>query len=78
VQQLDDYDLNMGFVRHFRTSFKHEACGSVTGLSRLIAEGLASDPGRFETGFCGGCLDEFPIGPDGEFVWPDDGSKVGA
>lgn len=70
-----------GFERPVRKSYKHLKCGGVTTMAQPIAETLARDPGFYSGGFCAYCKTHFPIetyGQDGEFVWLDDGSKVGS
>lgn len=66
-----------GFVRPVRRSYKHLKCGTVTTMSQSIAETYARDPKFYGGTFCCGCGTHFPVGEDGEFVWDDDGSKVG-
>jgi hypothetical protein len=70
-----------GFVRPVRRSYRHEKCGGVTSMSQAIAETYARDPGFYSGTFCTSCGAHFPIatfGQLGEFVWIDDGSKVGS
>ena len=50
-----------------------KGCGTVTTMSRAIAETYARDPGFYGGTFCCGCSAHFPVGETGEFVW-DDGS----
>ncbi len=66
-----------GFVRPVRSSYKHLKCGSVTSMGRALAETYARDPGFYSGTFCCTCRAHFPVGENGEFVWVDDGSKVG-
>lgn len=66
-----------GFVRPVRTEYRHEKCGTVTTMGRLIAETYARDPNYYGTTFCCACQGYLPVGKDGEFVWTDDGTKVG-
>jgi hypothetical protein len=66
-----------GFVRPVRRSYKHLKCGSVTTMGRALAETYARDPGFYSGTFCCNCGAHFDVGENGEFVWVDDGSKVG-
>jgi hypothetical protein len=66
-----------GFVRPVRTSYKHEKCGNVTSMNRAIAETYAHNPKFYGATYCATCRDHFPVGADGEFIWVDDGTKVG-
>jgi len=70
-----------GFVRPVRRTYRHLKCGGVTTMSEAIAETYARDPGFYSGTFCVDCCAHFPIssfGQEGEFVWIDDGSKVGS
>jgi len=69
-----------GFVRPVRRTYKHLKCGGVTTMSQAIAETYARDPSFYSGTFCCDCSAHFPIetyGQEGQFVWIDDGSKVG-
>jgi hypothetical protein len=70
-------ELAKGFVRPVRTSYKHLNCGTVTTMGFTIAETYARDPKFYGATFCCTCGDHFPVGEDGQFIWLDDGSKVG-
>ncbi len=52
-------------------------CGVVTTMAQSIAETYARDPRFYGGTFCAGCRAHFPIGPEGEFIWVDDGTRVG-
>jgi hypothetical protein len=70
-----------GFVRPVRRTYRHLKCGGVTTMSQAIAETYARDPRFYSGTFCLDCGAHFPIesfGQDGQFVWIDDGSKVGS
>lgn len=67
-----------GFVRPVRRSYRHTKCGSVTSMSQAIAETYARDPSFYSGTFCVACGVHAPVGVDGEFVWIDDGTKVGS
>lgn len=52
-------------------------CGEATKMAQEIAETYARDPGFYGSTFCCFCKTHAPVGEDGEFVWADDGSRVG-
>ena len=54
-----------------------KGCQSVTTMGQAIAETYARSPGFYGGTFCATCGDHFPVGRDGEFVWVDDGERVG-
>lgn len=66
-----------GFVRPVRRSYKHLTCGAVTMMGPALAETYARDPKFYGGTFCATCRAHFPVGEHGEFVWVDDGKKVG-
>jgi hypothetical protein len=74
---LSEADRAQGFVRPVRTAYRHETCGTVTTMGRPIAETYAAKPGFYGQTFCCACRIYRPVGAAGEFVWLDDGSKVG-
>jgi hypothetical protein len=75
---LPPEDRAKGFVRPLRASYKHEKCGTVTNMPKPIAETYARQPGYYGSTFCACCACYLPVGLNGEFVWLDDGKKVGA
>ena len=52
-------------------------CDAVTTMAQEIAETYAAAPEFYGATYCATCRDHFPVGADGEFVWLDDGSRVG-
>lgn len=52
-------------------------CQTVTTMSRGIAETYAREPGFYGGTFCTYCGKHMPVGRRGEFVWLDDGTRVG-
>jgi len=74
---LSDEERAKGFVRPVRRSYQHEKCGAVTTMGTALAETYARDPKFYGATYCATCRDHFPVGPRGEFVWDEDGSKVG-
>jgi hypothetical protein len=70
-----------GFVRPVRDAYRHLKCGTITTMSRDIAETYARDPAFYSGTFCTTCRGHFPVGEDGEFTWYEndgsEGPKVG-
>lgn len=54
-----------------------KGCGAVTSMGQAIAETYARNPNFYGATFCVQCGKHLPVGPDGEFVWIDDGTRVG-
>lgn len=54
-----------------------KGCGVVTTMGRDIAETYARNPSYYGATFCCGCGTHLRVGADGEFVWDEDGSRVG-
>lgn len=52
-------------------------CGQVTSMGQAIAETYARDPSYYGSTFCCHCGKHLRVGAGGEFVWLDDGSRVG-
>lgn len=52
-------------------------CGFVTTMGRTIAETYAREPRFYGSTMCVACGKHLRVGADGEFVWVDDGSRVG-
>lgn len=71
---LCEDERKKGFVRPYRDSYKHLACGTVTTMGRALSETYARDPGFYSHTFCVTCNKHLPVG---EFVWTADGQKVG-
>lgn len=74
---LAEEERAKGFVRPVRRSYKHLKCGGITRMGQTIAETYARDPHFYSGTFCCDCGSHFPVGEDGQFVWLDDGTKVG-
>jgi len=74
---LSEAELAKGFVRPVRWTYIHEVCGAATTMSQAIAETYARDPQFYSGTFCVKCKGHYPVGPEGEFVWDGDGTKVG-
>jgi len=52
-------------------------CGTLTMMSRALAETYARDPHFYSGTFCCGCGKHFPVGESGEFVWDGTDERVG-
>lgn len=63
---LSEEERQKGFVRPVRKSYKHKECGSVTTMSRKLAETYARDPKFYGSTFCCHCKGHFPVK---EFIW---------
>lgn len=78
---LSEEERSKGFVRPVRQSYLHEGCGTVTTMSRPIAETYAREPQFYGATFCVRCGTHLPVGEHGEFVWVENGvptaEKVG-
>lgn len=74
---LSDEERKKGFIRPVRDSYRHKVCGQVTTMPRKIAETYARNPGFYGATFCCTCGEYLPVGEHGEFIWLDDGTKVG-
>lgn len=74
----DDEMHKKGFIRPIRLSYKHLKCGGITTMPHAIAETYACDPAYYGSTFCCICGGYFPVGPNGEFIWLDNGEKVGS
>ena len=74
---LSESERKKGFVRPFRDMYRHNKCGTITTMSRSIAETYARDPHFYSGTFCLHCKAHFPVGEDGEFTWMEnDGSEI--
>lgn len=74
---LAEEERAKGFVRPYRNEYTHLKCGTITNMSRTIAETYARDPFFYSGTFCVHCRGHFPVGPKGEFVWVGTNEKVG-
>jgi hypothetical protein len=75
---LSEEERAKGFVRPLRREYRHtggRACGVVTSMSLPLCETYARDPGFYGATYCVGCRMHLPVG---EFVWDEDGQKVGS
>lgn len=72
---LSEKDRAKGFVRPYRESYRHTVCGSVTTMSRGIAETYARNPKFYGATYCVKCAKHRPLA---EFVWVGDETPVGS
>jgi len=75
---LSDEERAKGFVRPVRYSYKHLKCGSVTRMGQALSETYSRNPKFYGATFCCHCGGHYPVGEDGEFVWTEDGERVGS
>jgi hypothetical protein len=54
-----------------------KGCNRVTSMGLAIAETYARDPSYYGATFCIHCQKHLPIGKFGEFIWQEDGTRVG-
>lgn len=74
---LPEAERAKGFVRPVRRNYRHTRCGTITTMGQPIAETYARQPTFYGTTFCYACKEYLPVGERGDFVWTDDGTKVG-
>jgi len=65
---LPETELEKGFVKPYRRSYRHKTCGETTTMSRSIAETYARDPWFYGSTYCIVCRMHRPLS---EFVWND-------
>jgi hypothetical protein len=63
--------------RYWTAAQLDSGCGTMTTMSRAIAETYARDPKYYGSTFCCECRGHFPVGERGEFVWEGADEKVG-
>lgn len=54
-----------------------KGCQATTTMNRVLSETYACKPSFYGATFCATCNKHLPVGVDGEFVWVDDGERVG-
>jgi len=74
---LSPDEIKKGFQRPLRFNYQHLRCKRYTSMSKEIAETYARDPKFYGSTFCYTCGAHFPVGESGEFIWEEDGTKVG-
>jgi len=64
-------------VRPFRRTYIHTVCNTSTRMTDAIAETYAAQPDFYGATYCANCKTHKPVGPNGEFIWESDHTKVG-
>lgn len=72
---LAEEERAKGFVRPYRDTYVHLACGSETRMARTIAETYARQPDFYGGTFCCACRAHFPLD---QFVWKGTQEQVGS
>lgn len=72
---LTEEERSKGYVRPYRDSYIHTPCGTLTRMSRAIAETYAVNPTFYTGTFCVGCGTHFPLD---QFVWDGTNERVGS
>jgi len=54
----------------------HLICGQVTTMSLPLAETYAREPHFYGATYCVTCRKHCRVGPDGEFVWMENGETT--
>ncbi len=65
---LSEEERAKGFVRPYRDSYRHKACGATTRMDRAIAETYARNPHFYGATYCVHCQKHRPLS---EFEWLD-------
>lgn len=71
---LPEEDRAKGFVRPYRDTYKHVACGTTTRMGVALSETYARDPKFYGATYCVHCRMHRSVA---EFTWLD-GSQVGS
>jgi hypothetical protein len=72
---LSEDERAKGFVRPVRRSYTHDKCRASTRMGLALCETYARDPKFYGGTFCVHCNTHFPVA---EFVWDEDGARVGS
>ena len=72
---LPEEERAKGFVRPFRNTYVHKACGVETRMGDALSETYARDPHFYGATYCVGCRKHLPVS---EFYWSADGTAVGS
>ena len=70
---LSEEELAKGYVKPFRTQYKHLTCGGITTMNEKIAATYARDPYFYGATYCCTCEMHRPLP---EFVWLPDGESM--
>lgn len=73
---LADEERAKEWVRPYRDTYRHVACGATTTMGRELAETYAREPSFYGATYCCHCEQHRLVGEHGEFEWLD-GEKVG-
>jgi len=65
-------EIDKGYVKPFRKSYKHLSCGCITTMNDAIAATYARDPYFYGSTYCCSCQKHRPLI---EFVWMPDGGE---
>lgn len=55
----------------------NNGCGTVTTMGLTLCETYARQPNFYGATYCAGCGAHYPVGEKGEFIWTEDGERVG-
>lgn len=73
---LSEAERAKGFVRPLRRAYLHtRGCGALTTMGLALCETYARDPSFYGATYCVGCHRHRPVS---EFVWAEDGQRVGS
>lgn len=72
---LSEEERAKGFVRPYRDSYIHKACGKETIMGRALSETYARRPTFYGATYCSHCGKHLPVE---EFTWTADGQQVGS
>lgn len=70
---LSQVEIEKGFVRQIRMSYRHTICGRITFIGVELAETWARDPKFYESTYCCYCMMHRYVN---EFTWLD-GTMLG-
>lgn len=72
---LTEEERAKGFVRPYRSTYRHLTCDTTTQMGRAIAETYARDPKFYSGTYCVRCGGHRPLS---EFVWEGTQETVGS
>ena len=70
---LSNEEISKGYVKPFRTSYRHLTCGTTTTMNKTISATYARDPWFYGSTYCCGCSMHRPLS---EFTWLPDGESM--
>ncbi len=56
----------------------NKGCQQITTMALALCETYSTNPKFYGATFCSSCRDYYPVGSDGEFIWSEDGERVGS